>query len=383
MNLELHILQSFAPSNLNRDDTGSPKDCEFGGVRRARVSSQCWKRAIRLAFQKEGLLGEERLAVRTRKIASMVAERLSGLGKDPEQAKAVADSALAWVGLNPGKNGDSQYLLFIPKIALDRFAQACFEHWEALSPTPEEGGKKPSKKAETGLPSEVKAALEQLFQASQAADLALFGRMIADRPKDNIVAASQVAHALSTHKVDLEFDFFTAVDDLQAEGDTGAAMMGTVEYNAACFYRYANLDLGQLQANLGGDRALARDGAAAFMQASLDAIPAGKQNSMAAQNPPSLVLAAVRGSGFWSLANAFLKPVRATGGHDLMTASIQALDSYWGQLSGMYGEPDNLWLGVSTLHPEALNGLAKRADVLPVPQLIEKALGQCSLARGA
>src|ERR1019366_9089154 len=98
MNLELHILQSFAPSNLNRDDTGSPKDCDFGGVRRARVSSQCWKRSIRLAFQKEGLLGEETLAVRTRKIASIVADRLVAMGKDPEMAKAVANSGLACVG---------------------------------------------------------------------------------------------------------------------------------------------------------------------------------------------------------------------------------------------------------------------------------------------
>src|ERR1017187_1581400 len=91
MNLELHILQSFAPSNLNRDDTGSPKDCEFGGVRRARVSSQCCKRSIRLAFQQQGLLKEQSLAVRTRKIAASVAKLLVESGKEVEAAKAVAD----------------------------------------------------------------------------------------------------------------------------------------------------------------------------------------------------------------------------------------------------------------------------------------------------
>src|ERR1035437_476860 len=134
MNLELHILQSFAPSNLNRDDTGSPKDCEFGGVRRARVSSQCWKRSIRLAFEKQGLLKEQSLAVRTRKIAASVAKLLVEGGKEVEAAKAVADNALAAVGLGAGKSGDSEYLLFVPKSALAQFAKTCLDHWETLQP---------------------------------------------------------------------------------------------------------------------------------------------------------------------------------------------------------------------------------------------------------
>ena len=134
MNLELHILQSFAPSNLNRDDTGSPKDCEFGGVRRARISSQCLKRSVRLAFEQQGLLKEQSLAIRTRKIAARVAKLLIENGKEVEAAKAVADNALAAVGLGAGKSGDSEYLLFVPKSALAQFAKTCLDHWEALQP---------------------------------------------------------------------------------------------------------------------------------------------------------------------------------------------------------------------------------------------------------
>jgi CRISPR system Cascade subunit CasC len=380
MNLELHILQSFAPSNLNRDDTGSPKDCEFGAVRRARISSQCLKRSIRLAFAEQGLLDEDTLAVRTRKLASAVASRLIAAGKDENEAKGIADNALSAVGLGAGKSGDSEYLLFVPKSALDQFAAACLAHADALQPKAENSGKKALKKGETELPKELKQQLEQLFRCGNAADLALFGRMIADRPNDNVIAACQVAHALSTHKVDLEFDFYTAVDDLQPEGETGAGMMGTIEYNAACFYRYANLDLGQLKKNLDGNGALARDAVEAFIKASITAIPTGKQNGMAAQNPPSFVLAVVRDSGFWSLANAFLKPVRATNGEDLMTASILALADYWGRLTAMYGPPEGSWLGIATMHPESLGQLAAPAGVVPFPALADDAVEHCARA---
>ncbi len=378
MNLELHILQSFAPSNLNRDDTGSPKDCEFGGVRRARISSQCLKRSVRLAFARQGLLAGGTLALRTRKVAAAVAGLLEEAGRDAKAAKDVANNALAAVGLGAGASGDSEYLLFVPQTAVKQFAEACLAHWNALKPGPESGKKEKKKKAEVELPKEVRASLEVLFQGGKAADLALFGRMIADRPSDNVAAAAQVAHALSTHKVDLEFDFYTAVDDLQPEGETGAGMMGTVEFNAACFYRYANVDLGQLRKNLAGEATATREAIEAFLMASIEAIPSGKQNSMAAQNPPSLVLIVLRESGLWSLANAFLNPVRATAGDDLMTASIARLGDYWGRLTAMYGEPKSDWLGAATLHADALGESLKNCQVTNVPDLVKTAVDRCA-----
>jgi CRISPR system Cascade subunit CasC len=286
---------------------------------------------------------------------------------------------LAGVGLGAGKTGDSEYLLFVPKCAIDEFAKTCLDQWDALQPKPESAGKA-AKKSDLELPRELKSALEGLFHAGRAADLALFGRMIADRPGDNVVAASQVAHALSTHRVDLEFDFYTAVDDLQSEGETGAGMMGTVEYNAACFYRYSNLDLAQLLRNLDGNAVLAGNAVEAFLRASIEAIPTGKQNSMAAQNPPSLVLAVVRDKGFWSLANAFLKPVRAGDSEDLMAASIGALGIYWKRLTEMYGEPKGGWLGAATLHPEAVRELGTDVSVCPVEALLGETVQRCTNA---
>jgi CRISPR system Cascade subunit CasC len=186
----------------------------------------------------------------------------------------------------------------------------------------------------------VQRAIEEIFSGRKAVDLALFGRMVADAPERNVEAACQVAHAISTHRVNADLDFFTALDDLQPQGEPGAGMMGTVEFNSACMYRYALLDLVQLKNNLEGDAELALEAALAFLKASVQAVPSGKQNSMAAHNPPSLVMVVIRTAGVpWSLANAFQHPVTAgtpdQGG--LVEQSIRRLDAYWGRLQAVYG----------------------------------------------
>lgn len=345
MFVELHILQNFAPSNLNRDDTGSPKDCEFGGVRRARISSQCLKRSIRTAFRDEKLLPASHLAARTKLALDAIAARLVEREYGEADARSVAELALRGAGLNLD-DGKTEYLLFLGQDEIEGIAGLCSQHWTTLqslttrsSATTEPSNAKQAKQAgKDALPKELTQAISQRLNGSKAADLALFGRMLADLPEQNVEAASQVAHAISTHKVSVEFDFFTAVDDLQNHGETGAGMMGTVEFNSACFYRYANVDVAQLRKNLGSDDALVQRTLEAFIRASIAAIPTGKQNSMAAQNPPSLVMAVVRERGLWSLANAFARPVRATEREDLISGSIAALDAQWGKLARMYGE---------------------------------------------
>ncbi len=182
--------------------------------------------------------------------------------------------------------------------------------------------------------------------------------MLADLPGKNIDGAAQVAHAISTHAVEFEFDFYTAVDDLNTEEETGAGMMGTVEYNSATFYRYTNVDVSQLTKNLQGDADLADATLRAYAEAFLTALPTGKQNSFAAQNPPSFAVAIVRDKGRWSLANAFVNPVPTRKG-DLVGKSIASLTDYWGRLSGMYGadgilatpvlvDPDPAYLAAAT-----------------------------------
>jgi len=198
--------------------------------------------------------------------------------------------------------------------------------------------------------------LREKLDGGKAADLALFGRMIADLPERNVEAACQVAHALPTNRVSMEFDFYTAVDDLRPEDTAGADMLGTVEFNSACFYRYANVDFDALTKNL-DDAELARRALWAFLRASITAVPTGKQNSMAAHNPPSFVLAVVRDGGPWNLANAFLTPVQARQGGDLVQESIGRLDAYWGRLTAMYGLGGVRGMAVATTEPERLKQL--------------------------
>lgn len=353
MMLELHIIQSFAPSNLNRDDTGSPKSCEFGGFRRARISSQAIKRAIRREFKLQELLPGDFIATRSKRFIDAIAERLAAKGRDPELARTVAENGLSLLNIKVAREGKTEYLLYFAPAEIDRIAAFCNDRWDALAATGQRG-KKDEKDAEV---KKLARELEISLDGGKAADLALFGRMLADLPERNIDAASQVAHAISTHAVGIEFDYYTAVDDLKPDDTAGADMIGQVEFNAACYYRYANIDTRQLLQNLQGDEALARTAIEAFLIASRDAIPTGKQNSFAARNAPSFILAVVRDYGAWSLANAFIRPVRPTAEHGLIAESIAALDRHWGELVSVYGQPGDLHLAACAVGEAPLRAL--------------------------
>jgi len=344
MIIELHMLQNFPPSCLNRDDTNSPKECEFGGYRRARISSQCLKRAIRQYFKEKSLLSSDNLAKRTMFLTSDLTERLVKKGKDKEKSIAVISRAISSMGLAL-KNNQTQYLFFLGEREIVNLADMILEHWSELESVKDEKEKKA--KETSGLGKE----FLKVFDGGRAADLALFGRMLADLPDKNRDAACQVAHAISTNRVNTEFDFYTAVDDLQPQEITGASMMGTIEYNSACYYRYSNIDLEQLKKNLGGDKEsaeLAIKTLEAFLRASVAAIPTGKQTSMAAQNPPSFVYGVVRDSGMWNLANAFARPVYSNSG-DLILNSEKSLINYWNKLANVYGNAGIKALPVLTL----------------------------------
>ncbi|MGE3518254.1 MAG: type I-E CRISPR-associated protein Cas7/Cse4/CasC [Vicinamibacterales bacterium] len=362
MKIELHLLQNFAPSNLNRDDTGAPKDCDFGGYRRARISSQAQKRAVRQAFELEQLVDPEHQGARTKRLVHAVAEVLSTeLGHASDDAFALTGAAIEGVGLGRNKKGSgsdlwkTEYLLFVPRRIVREIAGLLHEHRAALTqaaasqvPPTREGSRarKDNKKATEGAyPKEVKAALESLLAtARNTVDVALFGRMIADKPEWNVDAACQVAQAISTNRVQMDFDFFTAVDDLKPRDTAGSDMMGTVQFNSSCFYRYAVLDVDSFRANLESDAALLRRAVRAFVQAFVSAVPTGKQNSMAAHNFPSYALAVIRNGGQpLSLANAFLKPARPRRDDvDLVDDSIDKLEAYATRLRDVLGEADEL-----------------------------------------
>ncbi len=393
MFVELHMLQNFAFSNLNRDLSGAPKDCEFGGYRRARISSQCIKRSIRDHFRSAELLPAARLGERTKRLLEDLIGRLVASGKDPAQAQAVAEAALRGMKLKTESDGKTQYLLFLGRAEIEALAAACLDNWDSLTagslaPAAESSGRRQSardakREAQQSVPAAVQKVLLKLLDGGRAADLALFGRMIADLPDKNTDAACQMAHAFSTNRARVEFDFYTALDDLKKDDVPGADMMGTIEFNSACYYRYSNVDLEQLKANLDGDEELARQTLSAFLQASIEAVPTGKQNSSAAQNPPSFILAVLRDRGLWSLANAFARPVYPSGDQDLVQASVAALDSYWGELAGMYGEASikGKWVATTNGCTPCLSQLGE-ARVAGARELIQSVAGAVAFKGG-
>lgn len=365
MYLELHLLQNFALSNLNRDDTGAPKSCMFGGTRRARISSQCLKRAVRTHFREEGLVPSDLLARRTKWLQRALAGRLTAVGMPQDAAGQTATRALELLEFKLDK-GKTEYLLLLGEREIEGLAALCREHAEELLAA---SGKASKKESKSELPARLLAAID----GGDALDIALFGRMIATHAAKNVDAAVQMAHAFSTHPVANEFDFFSAVEELKEADDddgAGAGMLGTTLYNSSCYYRYTNLDLEQLRRNLGGDGAQAVGAASghvatavrAFVAGCIAAVPSGKGTNSAPQNPPAFILAVVRERGLWSLANAFVQPVFAGGG-DLVQESASRLVQHWQQLAGMYGTAGVRYAGMATYLTVDAAGLSQEANV--------------------
>ncbi len=336
--VEFHLIQNFAPSNLNRDDTGAPKDALFGGYRRARVSSQCWKRAIRFAAYESAVLEPRHQAVRTKKLKDLLEKALVEHGRLDTGERI--EAALGSAGLRVKDDGKTEYLLFLGKEEIRGLAELIHQQWDELDIPAEKKSKKEAKGAPASLFSK---KAKELLNGGKAVDVALFGRMLADLPKVNQDAACQVAHAISTHKVEREFDYFTAVDDLGGPDETGAGMIGQIEFNSACLYRYAVLDLGKLLANLQGDTELTAAAVEAFAQAVARAVPTGKQNTFAAHNLPGFVGIALRRGGPLNLANAFETPVREHSDKPLSALSVGAMAKHEAALASAYADPRDSW----------------------------------------
>lgn len=358
MKVELHIIQNFPPSCLNRDDTNTPKDCEFGGERRARISSQCLKRAIRNEPVFKEVLGQE-LSKRTKLLASRIKSALPPEKRDLPETDAIVKGIISasLSAFDTKKPDNTKVLLFVGEDEEERMREIIVDKWDTLADAARKAAGQAKGEALAEKCKEVMKGFEKTKPHSP--DIALFGRMLAENPAYNIDAACQVAHAISTNRVAMELDFYTAVDDLQPEEETGAGMMGVVGYNSSCFYRYALVDMGQLKENLDGDRELAERAVEAFIRAAVAAIPTGKQTSMAAQNPPDAIFAVVRGNGApTSLANAFVRPVQPSRDKDLLTASTEAMARYWERLIKVYGENGIVARSVCQLGNADLGALA-------------------------
>jgi CRISPR system Cascade subunit CasC len=334
--IEVHVLQALPPSNVNRDGDGSPKAARYGGKRRARVSSQSWKRATRLDFPHSDQ------GVRTKLLADEVAKHLANQhAYTQDKADEAALQALAAAGIGGGKSKDKptgalKYLLLFGEDLPTRLAQAV---------------------ADNSL--DEKAAKKLIGTAEKPLSLALFGRMIADDKSLSVDAACQVAHAISTHETASELDYYTAVDDLRTE-DGGAGMIGEIGYQAPVLYRYANINHDLLAANLNGSEADAVDGVQKFIKSFVTSMPSGYNNSTAPGTLPKLVAIVIRdGHRPVSLADAFENPVAADGG--FMDPSAKRLAAEYQTIAG--------WTG------PALTVMAHRLTG-PTATAVENAFGQ-------
>ena len=315
--IQLHILTSYAPSNLNRDDLGRPKTTKMGGFDRLRVSSQSLKRNWRCSEVFESALSNN-IGKRTKRFGQQVYDLMIDKGVSNEK------NAKTWAAEIAGVFGkikkDSLEIEQLAHISPEE-QTAAFELATLLV-------------EENRAPKDEEKSL--LRQNQSAVDIALFGRMLASSPRFNVEAACQVAHALSVHSVVVEDDYFTAVDDLNdGKEDSGSSHIGESGFAAALFYNYICINKSQLIENLDGNEALANKAIQALTEAAVKVSPKGKQNSFASRAYASYVLAEKGEQQPRSLSAAFLKPI---AGGDQAVDSIRALNKQAENFDKVYGE---------------------------------------------
>lgn len=321
--VDIHVLQSVPPSCVNRDDTGAPKSAVYGGVRRARVSSQAWKKAARHEFEQH--LDRTDLGVRTKRALELVTNDIAELAPEMDEAERVARAtkvleaaklkpkpARAKKGEEPNdaKLAETEYLIFFSRAQIRRLA-------------------------EIAVATDKPVAKEVLAAASSenGIEVSLFGRMVADNKLLNVDAAVQVAHALSTHMAETESDYFTAVDDQREDDVQGADMIGVVDFTSATLYRYATINMPLLAENL-GDEAAAIRAAQAFVRAFALSMPTGKQNTFANRTLPEAVVVTLRDDQPVNAVGAFEAPVIARGtglvekSAERLAAQLESFDAF-------------------------------------------------------
>jgi CRISPR system Cascade subunit CasC len=354
--IQIHALTIYAPSNLNRDDTGRPKTAKFGGAERLRISSQALKRAIRTSnafkLKLDGHIGE-----RTARAGDWFRLELIKGGIEEAKATSIAKTLSALIGTVDNTKEEplvrnkelffmapqerAAFTMIASNIAKDtRFADELAAAAGAVEEDVDEDeaetqNKKKGKKK--GLSKKRMAELRDrvLVTVDTAADIAMFGRMVASSPDYNREAAVQVAHAITTHRVEVEDDFYTAVDDLKKSSeDAGAGFIGELGFGSGVFYIYACIDRDLLESNLTGDKGLAATAIAALIEGLATSSPTGKQASFASRARATYMRIEKGSQQPRRLAAAFFAPVR---GDDLLNASIKHIEETAKAMDKAYG----------------------------------------------
>ncbi len=321
--IELHIIQSFPVTCLNRDDNNEPKTAYFGGMKRARVSSQSWKRPIReMASEiQSGSFGGQRSKYQIPELQQALVKE----GVDAEQSTELANEVMMYLGDNDGDK--TSVLLYFSPGEIEGIARSVKAYID--------------EKGELSLTKTTSKRIFKNAETKDRADIAIFGRMVANDHTLMVEGAGLFSHALSTHSIaDNEIDFFSAVDDLQPETSEGSGHIDELYFNSACYYRYVglNLDLltdkdkGHLKHLSGEELEAVVD---TFIRASVLAVPNARKNSMFGHNPPDFVLGLRREGQPLSLANAFEGGIKNNKGY--IGPSVAALKRHYETLKEVYG----------------------------------------------
>ena len=315
-------LPPTVPSNLNRDDTGRPKSVVFGGAQRLRLSSQSLKRAWRESNVFQTKL-DGHLANRTQRLGKEIYDHLLSGEMAKDKAIEAARKIAGIFGKPRKEDKDDPTSTFIEQLAF-------------VSPAERAGAFTLADRVLAGESIDPKAD-EIMRKTDTAADIAMFGRMLADNPKYNREAAVQVAHAITTHSAVAEDDYYTAVDDLKArdeDEDAGAGFIGVQEFGTGVFYLYICVDRDLLLRNLDDTRSVRDASLAALVETAATVSPRGKQASFASRAHAFYALGEKGAAQPRSLAAAFLKPV---SGADQGNFSIKAMEEFRDRLDAAYG----------------------------------------------
>ena len=352
--LDIHVIQTLPPSNINRDDTGSPKTAVYGGVRRARVSSQAWKKAMRDYFKDKADDGY--LGVRSKKIVEYVAKKILEIDETLsfEEAEKKSLEAFTSAGFTITEENKLPTLFFLGDRQAGDFARAALDNIKDAS------------------------TLHKIIKDNVSIDIALFGRMIADKDLNRVIskenekskkiidngenevsrislnedASSQIAHAISTHGVQTEFDYFTALDDLSKDAKPGAAMIDTIEYNSSTLYRYGNVALHEFYHQMKENKEETKKAIILFVEAFLKSLPSGKINSFANQTIPSSVVVSLRKDRPVSLVGAFETPIKTKLSQEgYVNESIEAMFKEYQKIQRFVDKPEiSFYLNLSEGH---------------------------------
>ena len=322
--VQLHVLTSYPPSNLNRDDTGRPKTALVGDANRLRISSQSQKRAWRTSDAFEAAMAGH-LGTRTKRMGNEVFGALLAGGIAEKSAREWAKE----IARQFGKPKSDKKIEKDLDLEIEQLAHLSPEEQDAIHAlTAVLVGRKEAPTADE---------LKLLSNPRRAVDIAMFGRMLADHPEFNMEAAVQVSHAITVHRAAVEDDYFVAVDDLNKRDESGASHIGERGYGAGLFYLYVVIDRELLKKNLGSDDALAGRALAALVNAVTTVSPTGMQNSFASRAYASYVLAEKGDQQPRSLAQAFLKPIKPYGDDSMFDKSVTALDIRCANFDAVYG----------------------------------------------